>query len=75
MPATSKAQQELMAIAEHHPEEVSDKNKGVTAMSHTQLHEFASTPHKGLPEHVKQAQGKLGGRDAAAHQHAHTDTY
>jgi len=38
-----------MAIAEHHPEEVSDKNKGVLAMTHEQLHDFAATPEKGLP--------------------------
>ena len=53
MPAKSTAQRQLMAIAEHHPSEVSAKNKGVLKMSHKQLHEFADT--KGLhKEHVSE---------------------
>lgn len=39
-----------MAIAEHHPSEVSAKNRGVLKMSHQQLHDFASTSEKHLPE-------------------------
>ena len=51
MPAKSKAQRELMAIAEHHPEQVSAKNAGVLKMSQGQLHDFAAT--KGLKrQHV-----------------------
>ena len=42
-----------MAIAEHHPSEVSEKNKGVLNMSHQQLHDFADTKQAGLPEHVR----------------------
>jgi hypothetical protein len=38
-----------MAIAEHHPSEVSAKNRGVLSMSRQQLHDFASTTEKGLP--------------------------
>jgi hypothetical protein len=53
MPSGSKAQQELMAIAEHNPGAVSKKNRGVLSMSKKQLSEFASTPRKGLPQHVK----------------------
>lgn len=52
MPAKSKAQRIAMAIAEHHPEQLSEKNAGLKEMSHQQLHEFAATPEKGLPEHV-----------------------
>lgn len=52
MPALSESQRKLMAIAEHHPEEVSEKNKGVLDMSHKQLHDFAATKEKGLPAHV-----------------------
>jgi hypothetical protein len=52
MPAVSKAQRIAMAIAEHHPEELSAKNAGLKEMSHKQLHDFASTPEKGLPAHV-----------------------
>lgn len=50
MPATSVAQRRLMAIAEHHPEEVSAKNQGILKMSHTQLHDFADTKESGLPK-------------------------
>lgn len=36
-----------MAIAEHSP----DKLKGTMPdMTHQQLHDFAATPHEGLPE-------------------------
>lgn len=52
MPSPSKAQRRLMAIAEHHPEQVKAKNRGVLKMSHKELHDFASTREKGLPEHV-----------------------
>jgi hypothetical protein len=52
MPAVSVAQREVMAIAEHHPEELSAKNAGLKSMSHKQLHEFAAVPEKGLPQHV-----------------------
>lgn len=57
MPATSKKQRELMAIAEHHPSKVSAKNKGVLKMSHQQLHDFASTSEKNLP--VRKASQKI----------------
>lgn len=52
MPAKSQAQQIAMAIAEHHPEQLNEKNKGLADMTHQQLHEFASTPRKDLPAHV-----------------------
>ena len=52
MPARSVVQRRLMAIAEHHPEEVSGKNKGVLSMSHKQLHDFAATSEKKLPRKV-----------------------
>lgn len=52
MPAESKAQRIAMAIAEHHPDQLSEKNKGLLSMTHKQLHEFASTPEKRLPYHV-----------------------
>ena len=45
-PATSTAQRQLMAIAEHHPNQVYSRNKGVLKMSKGQLHDFAAT--KGL---------------------------
>jgi hypothetical protein len=51
MPATTEPQRQLMAIAEHHPEEVYAKNRGVLKMSHEQLHDFAATKglHKKAP--------------------------
>ena len=53
MPAVSKAQQRLMAIAKHHPKKVYARNRGVLGMSAKTLGEFASTPRKGLPKHTK----------------------
>ena len=52
MPAVSKDQRIAMAIAEHHPEKLNPENKGLAEMSHKDLHDFASTPEKGLPQHV-----------------------
>ena len=49
MPAKSKKQQIAMAIAEHHPEELFERNKAMLSMTHKQLHEFASTKRKKLP--------------------------
>jgi hypothetical protein len=57
MPAVSKAQQIAMAIAEHEPEKLYARNRGLKDMSKSQLHEFASTPRKKLPHyaHVRRA--------------------
>lgn len=52
MPAESKAQRIAMAIAEHHPEDLYARNKGLKEMSHKQLHEFASTSESHLPYKV-----------------------
>ena len=53
MPAKSKSQRRLMSIAEHHPEKLYKKNKGVAKMSKEQLHHYADTKEKGLPRKVK----------------------
>lgn len=53
MPSTSRAQQIATAIAEHHPDQLYARNKGLAKMSHAQLHDFASTPRTGLPAHAK----------------------
>ncbi len=50
MPALSEPQRELMAIALHHPAEVSKKNRSVLKMSSKQLHDFASTKGAGKPK-------------------------
>jgi hypothetical protein len=49
MPAKSQAQQKAMAIAEHAPEKLYSKNRGLLKMSKSQLHDFAATKRKGLP--------------------------
>jgi hypothetical protein len=64
MPATSKAQAVMMAIAEHAPGKLYARNKGALQMTKQQLSDFASTPRKGLPKRAKPARkgatGKLG---------------
>ncbi len=55
MSSKSKAEQKMMAIAEHHPEQLYARNRGVLKMSHQQLHDFASGSMKGKPQHVKGA--------------------
>jgi len=49
MPSVSIAQRRLMGLAEHHPEKVYKKNKSILQMKNVALHDFASTPEKGLP--------------------------
>lgn len=53
MPAKSKAQQKLFAIADHDPSALKSKNKSLAKLSKKTLHEFAATPSKSLPEHTK----------------------
>jgi hypothetical protein len=53
MPALSIKQRRAMAIAEHHPAKLRAKNRGLLKMSQGQLHDFASTPEKGLPRKKK----------------------
>lgn len=52
MPAVSKAQQIAMQIAEHAPSKLYARNKGLTKMSHSQLHDFASGSEKGKPQYA-----------------------
>ena len=54
MPAVSRAQQIAMAIAKNNPSKLYARNRGMLAMSPNQLHDYAATPRKGLPAHVKQ---------------------
>ena len=49
MPAKSRAQQKFMAIAEHNPGALKGKKPD---MSKGQLHDFAATPTKSLPNRV-----------------------
>jgi hypothetical protein len=50
MPAVSKAQQRLMAIAEHDPDKVFQKNMGVLKMKKKSLRDFTTIDYKGLPK-------------------------
>jgi hypothetical protein len=43
----------MMAIAEHHPEQLYPENRGVLKMTKGQLSEFATTSEKGLPSKKK----------------------
>jgi len=56
LPAKSKAQRRAVAIAEHHPEKLRKKNRGLLKMTKKQLHDYASTKEKGLPKHTKKKQ-------------------
>ena len=68
MPSVSRAQQIAMAIAEHHPSEVSSKNKGVLSMSHSQLHDFAATKQgPKMPKHVEHVHEHLNTPSVAPH--------
>lgn len=58
MPAKSKAQRRLMAIAEHHPEKLYGKNRGILKMSKESMHDFAATKEKGLPMKKKKSKKK-----------------
>lgn len=63
MPARSKAQQRLMGAAEHGAMfPAAQRLRG--SMTYKQLHDFASGPMKGKPEHVKKPA-------AAGTQHPH----
>lgn len=53
MPALSVKQRRAMAIAEHNPEELYGRNRGLLKMSKSQLHDFASTKEKGLPKQAR----------------------
>jgi hypothetical protein len=61
MPSVSRAQQQAMAIAEHQPSKLHAKNKGLLKMSHSQLHDFAATPRKGLPARAAGKKKPFGG--------------
>lgn len=51
MPAVSPEQRTAMAIAEHEPDKLYERNKSMLKMSKGQLHDFAST--KGLGSTTK----------------------
>jgi hypothetical protein len=66
MPAVSKAQRAAAAIAEHAPDKLYARNRGLLKMSHQQKHSFAATPEKGLPSHATRlAQARLSRKKSA----------
>lgn len=58
MPAPSKAMRRLTAIALHHPEEVSEKNRSILSMKKSDMKDFASTSEKNLPYKSHGPRGK-----------------
>jgi len=65
MPSVSKAERRAAAIAEHHPEKLYARNKGMVDMSKEQLHDFAKTKESKLPE--KKHEGRGFGKDMRSH--------
>ena len=59
MPAVSKKQRQAAAIAKHAPEKLYKRNRAMTKMSEEELHKFAATKEKGLPEKKKPANRKF----------------
>lgn len=59
MPAKSKAQQRLMAAAEHGAD-FPMARKVRESMTRSQMHDFASGSMKGKPAHVKHPHRNLG---------------
>lgn len=47
-----------MAIAEHHPEKLYKRNRGLLKMSLNQLSDFARTKEAGLPEKSRKRKKK-----------------
>jgi hypothetical protein len=58
MPSVSQSQQIAMAIAEHEPNKLYKRNKGLLNMNHQQLHDFAATKRKDLPKYKMNHKGK-----------------
>ncbi len=50
MPAVSKKQRKMFAIALHDPKKLHKKNRGVMKMDKMSMEEFARTSEKGLPK-------------------------
>ena len=75
MPSVSRSQRRAMAMAEHAtPEELEKAGPAVKemagSMSKQQLHEFAATKEKGLPEHVHHKKHRGDGRHSGRHARA-----
>ncbi len=60
MPSKSQSQQAATAIALHNPSKLHAKNRGLLKMSREQLHDFASTPTRNLPQRKSVAFSRIG---------------
>lgn len=60
MPAISKSQQRLAAMALHAPEKIRKENVGIKKMAKSDLREFAETKRKGLPKKAPRRKGTFG---------------
>lgn len=49
MPSQTEKQRRMMAIAEHEPQKLYKRNRGVLSMTKKQLHEFASSTKSSPP--------------------------
>lgn len=59
MPAVSAKQRTAMAIAEHNPDQLYPRNRGMLKMTQNQLSDFASTKGLGAPRKMKNVPGGL----------------
>lgn len=57
MPAVSVKQRQATAIAKNEPRKLYKRNRGLLSMSKEDLHDFASTPEKGLPRKAPARRG------------------
>lgn len=74
MPAKSKAQQRLMAAAEHGAQfPMADQLR--QTMTHQQLHDYASGPMTGKPAHVTPTKAGAFGKAGAPHPHKNLGAY
>ena len=53
MPAKSIKQRRMMAIAEHNPGALYERNRDVGKIKKSVLHEYAATREEGLPKRKK----------------------
>lgn len=53
MPATSQAQRRFFGFVEHNPDKAKQEGVYPKGMTTGQMHDFAATKDKGLPQKVK----------------------
>ena len=58
MPARSHNQAVAARIAEHEPEKLYKRNRGLLKMERKSLHHYAATPDKRLPKRSRSVKGR-----------------